>query len=86
MLKESLHNIAKHAGAKVVSIKIELEKSQKKFQLTITDDGKGFSINERTGSGNGLINMKKRMNEIKGNIQMISSEGRGTIVNVTVPL
>jgi signal transduction histidine kinase len=85
VLKESLHNIAKHAQAKMVSIKIELDKVQKKFRLTISDDGKGFSIDERTGSGNGLINMKKRMNEIKGNIHLISAEGKGTKVNVIVP-
>ncbi|MEP7168674.1 MAG: two-component regulator propeller domain-containing protein [Bacteroidota bacterium] len=85
ILKESLHNIVKHAGAKTVNIKIEIDKGQKKFRLTIRDDGKGFSIDERTGTGNGLINMKKRMNEIKGNIHMIASEGNGTIVNVIVP-
>jgi signal transduction histidine kinase len=68
-----------------VDIKIEIEKEQNKFRLTIQDDGKGFSVDERTGTGNGLINMKKRMNEIKGNIHMLSSEGNGTKINIIVP-
>ncbi|HKR04055.1 MAG TPA: triple tyrosine motif-containing protein, partial [Bacteroidia bacterium] len=85
VLKESLHNIAKHAGATMVDVKIEIEKVQNKFRLTIQDDGKGFSVDERTGTGNGLINMKKRMNEIKGNIHMLSSEGNGTKINIIVP-
>ena len=86
VLKESLHNIVKHAGAKVVHIKIEIEKPQNKFSLSIKDDGKGFSVDERTGTGNGLVNMKKRMTEIKGTINMVSANDSGTTVNVVVPL
>jgi signal transduction histidine kinase/ligand-binding sensor domain-containing protein len=85
ILKESLHNIAKHAGAASVKIKIETDREQKKLSLTIQDNGKGFSLTDRTGSGNGLINMKKRMTEIKGTLHMISAEGTGTTVSVILP-
>ncbi len=85
ILKESLHNITKHSKAKNININIDIDKAQKKFRMSIQDDGEGFVVAERTGSGNGLINMKKRMAEINGNIHLISSEGKGAIVNVTVP-
>lgn len=85
ILKESLHNIVKHAKTSNVIIKIELDPILKKLLLTIQDNGKGFSVSEQTGSGNGLINMQKRMTEIKGNIHMISSVGKGTTINVTAP-
>jgi signal transduction histidine kinase/ligand-binding sensor domain-containing protein len=86
VLKECLHNIVKHADTKVVRIKIDIEKPQNYLHLSIQDEGKGFSIDERTGTGNGLINMQKRMNEIKGTINMVSSADNGTKVNVKVPL
>lgn len=85
ILKESLHNIVKHAHASRVTITIESAQTEKIFRLTIQDNGQGFSITDRTGSGNGLINMKKRMTEINGTIHMVSSENNGAIVNVVVP-
>ncbi len=78
-LKESLHNIVKHAGAKKVVIKINADKN---LSVIIRDDGKGFeNTNEE---GNGLKNMKKRIDSIGGFFEIINANG--VTVNISVPL
>lgn len=83
ILKESLHNIIKHSQASLVEITIAIENHKRKFSLAIKDNGKGFSPDERIGSGNGLLNMRKRMKEIKGDVKIESSSENGTGVIVT---
>jgi signal transduction histidine kinase len=79
-IKESLHNIVKHADAKKVKIYFSVGK---KLSVSISDNGKGFTVNNNS-DGNGLKNMKKRVESIGGNFEMLNE--KGTIVNMTVPL
>jgi signal transduction histidine kinase len=79
-VKESLHNIVKHADAKKVKIIFFVGKN---FLVSINDNGKGFTVNNN-GEGNGLKNMKKRIVSIGGNFEILNE--KGTIVNITVPL
>ncbi len=79
-VKESLHNIVKHADAKKVKINFSVGE---KLSAFIRDDGKGFTVNNK-GDGNGLKNMKKRIESIGGNFEILNE--KGTIVNMTVPL
>lgn len=83
VLKESLNNILKYAKAKnvIVDFKIDAEN----FELKIKDDGVGFSplsFGEGPGVssggvGNGLPNMKYRMEQTGGAFSIISSPGKG---------
>lgn len=78
-LKESLHNVVKHADAKKVIIYF---KTGKNFFISIKDDGKGF---EKTNSGgNGLKNMKMRMKSIGGSFEITNTDG--VLVKMIVPL
>jgi signal transduction histidine kinase/ligand-binding sensor domain-containing protein len=78
-LKESLHNIVKHAEAKRVIIKFFTDKN---LSVIIMDDGKGFEkINEE---GNGLKNMKKRIDSIGGFFEITNTNG--VTVSISVPL
>lgn len=84
MYQESLTNVARHSGArKVVS---NLQKTPKQICLSITDDGKGFSLN---GTGErktlGLLGMKERAVMIGGHLEILSEPGKGTTVLITVP-
>ena len=79
LLKESLHNIVKHAGAKTVTIKITADE---KFELFIKDDGKGFSETEKIFRGNGVINMKKRVLELNGSIRFENVNGTAIILDL----
>jgi signal transduction histidine kinase len=80
-VKESLHNIVKHAGAKQVWLDFSYGANQ--LRITIRDDGKGFDSG-RSFSGNGLANMRKRMQAVGGTMQ--TTVDNGTEHRFTVPL
>ena len=80
IIKEAFHNILKHAGATNASVHIAL--ADNILDIQVRDNGKGI-INPNQ-FGNGLKNMKKRMDEIGGNLS-ITSDG-GTIITIDVIL
>ena len=92
--KETLHNVVKHSAASEASIR--LTTGIHSFELVVKDNGCGFSTDasrvsppdNTTGlsSGNGLENMKRRMEEIAARCQIQSAPGQGTKVTFTVPL
>lgn len=76
VMKEALHNILKYSEAKNVFIKFSIDNNR--FNLEISDDGKGFEMNtEDHRFGNGLLNMQQRMSQ-HGNIcEIQTSRGKG---------
>lgn len=78
-IQESVNNAMKYANAH--HIVINAEKFQEGLKIEIKDDGKGFDT-EKVDVGNGLLNMKKRMEEIGGNFVIHSEIGKGTSINV----
>ena len=92
--KEALHNVVKHAVAKEVHMALALR--EEAFVLTVTDNGCGFKLGDlaatadtaslRLSTGNGLANMKNRMEEIGGHCEVQSELGTGTIVRFVVPV
>ncbi|TAL46808.1 MAG: hypothetical protein EPN92_05525 [Chitinophagaceae bacterium] len=81
-VKESLHNIVKHAGAQKVVVDVTVNNY---LEIKILDDGKGFNVQQSKPSrGNGLRNMQKRITSIGGTINI--SNGQGTTVKMKVPL
>lgn len=85
VVKEALANIAKHASATSVELRIDVS-DDLILHMTIRDDGIGFDQGERRGTGNGLTNMPRRVGEIRGQIAIHSEKGHGTTIDVTVPL
>jgi signal transduction histidine kinase/phosphoribosyl-ATP pyrophosphohydrolase len=81
IIKESLHNIVKHAGADKANIMFELKDD---LLVTITDNGKGLDTNNIRPFANGLENMKKRIASVNGTISF--QNNNGTIISITVPL
>ena len=80
-VKEALHNIIKHAQARHVKIKFRVNHQ---LSITILDDGIGFDKNNIRSFSNGISNMKKRMNDIGGSIQIINKNG--TMIELAAPL
>ena len=81
ILKEGIHNITKHAEAKNVFLTVESASDH--YKVILKDDGKGFDINTislKHGVGNGLANMRKRAEESKLDLEIISEENRGTTI------
>jgi len=80
-VKEALHNIVKHSQADNVWIDI---RPGKNLIITVKDDGVGFEEKNVRAFSNGLHNMKKRMIDIGGILEI--TNGQGTQVKLSVPL
>ncbi|HEU5164751.1 MAG TPA: two-component regulator propeller domain-containing protein [Chitinophagaceae bacterium] len=80
-VKESLHNIVKHAQATRVSIDIEIGKW---LMIKISDNGIGLDNSTPGEFGNGLISMKNRMKELGGSFEIVSKIG--TEVRMKAPI
>jgi signal transduction histidine kinase/ligand-binding sensor domain-containing protein len=83
ILKESLTNSIKHAHCTKVKIVIRL--SENYIHMSAHDNGRGFEMEGHISSGNGLKNMKKRAEEIGGDLEIESSDS-GTIINLKAPV
>jgi signal transduction histidine kinase len=80
VIKEALHNVTKHAGAKTVTI--EFKEEQRQLKVYISDDGKGFDTANIRPFANGLENMKKRMESIDGQIEIFKDNGTNIIMQI----
>jgi len=93
--KEALHNVVKHASATEVRVSLKLAESG--FSATIEDNGIGFDPagassafsgrdSLRLAGGNGLTNMRKRLESIGGQCLVDSALGKGTRIIFIVNL
>ncbi|MDO9257730.1 MAG: two-component regulator propeller domain-containing protein [Bacteroidales bacterium] len=83
-VKEAFHNIVKHSGAGNVKMSLCFDKQN--LNIKIDDDGKGFEIDKIKGWGNGLTNMRKRIEELDGRFEITSEVGKGTLIELSVTL
>jgi PAS domain S-box-containing protein len=82
--QEALGNVAKHAQAKHVQVR--LKRSSGRVRLTVSDDGVGCAPDQaREVGGLGLVNMRERVRQLKGAFEFRSEPGRGTTVTAEVP-
>jgi len=84
VLKEALQNVSKHAGAQSVRLRLAAEKET--LELDIADDGRGLPKSGTRRFGNGLTNMRQRVEELKGTFRIDSEPGKGTEIRVVIPL
>jgi two-component system sensor histidine kinase UhpB len=87
--QESLSNVLQHSGAKRVTV--DLVTTSGYAELTVTDDGSGFEPDEvmfdQAGRfGIGLLSIKERVELLDGTVRIDSSTGKGTRVQVAIPL
>lgn len=80
VIKESLNNIVKHSGASKVEIILT---AHDVLHIVIHDNGKGISPEKQNQFGNGLKNMKRRMEASGGSFSIYSNNG--TTVELTIP-
>lgn len=84
LAQEGISNAVRHAHA--VSISLALNGEGEKAVLTISDDGVGFKQLEQDGHGVGLRQMRDRVQELDGGLEIDTSPGRGTVVRAWLPL
>ncbi len=81
-VKESLHNVVKHADASNISVVIQLDKY---LTITIQDDGKGLDLQAMKNAGNGLRNMDQRIRSINGELLIENKTGASLKISVPLP-
>jgi signal transduction histidine kinase len=89
--QEALANIARHARASHVVIRLKRTpastSSSATVNLVVEDNGVGFDFEvQETYAGHGLANMRTRAEELGGEFDVRASPGRGTAVRLTLPL
>jgi signal transduction histidine kinase len=82
--QEALGNAVKHSGAREVFV--HLYRYRDRLVLTIADNGRGFDVKTAWGRGLGLISMRERLDAIGGTLEVHSTRGDGTHLEVSVPI
>ncbi|MCX6928940.1 MAG: triple tyrosine motif-containing protein, partial [Verrucomicrobia bacterium] len=83
-VKEACNNVARHSGASEVWVRLKADASD--LCITIEDNGCGFVAGTAAEGGDGLRNMRQRMAEVGGRLELASEPGRGTRVKLFAPL
>lgn len=85
ILQESLSNIARHAHASRVEIRLDCKDRQ--LLLIIRDNGVGFDPSSpRKVNSFGLVGVRERAYLVDGQLNINTSPGRGTTIEVRIPL
>ncbi|MDP2919354.1 MAG: histidine kinase [Dehalococcoidia bacterium] len=89
IVQEALHNVAKHAHARNVSIRLSVDGD--KMIAVVEDDGHGFNTDVVFRSGGrghawGLIGIRERAALMGGKFELDSKIGRGTRLEVEIPV
>ena len=81
--QEALANVARHSQARRVDLALVYNGDS--MQLSLSDDGQGFDMNNGKANGMGLRSIRERISSIRGTVQIQSAPGRGTRLIVQVP-
>ena len=91
LVQEALTNVAKHAAASEVTIRLERLRAGEegdRIDVTVVDDGIGTALPE-AGMGTrglGLIGMRERVMALQGKLVLTSSPGRGFALSAQIPV
>jgi signal transduction histidine kinase/ligand-binding sensor domain-containing protein len=83
-VKEALNNAAKHSGATEVWLRLRAEADE--LLVVVEDNGRGFDPAATNTPGNGLDNMRARLQAAGGRTEIASELGHGTTVRFRLPL
>jgi two-component system, NarL family, sensor histidine kinase UhpB len=85
ILQESLTNVARHARASRVSVSVT--RTHDRVVLTVRDNGVGFDTARPRKQGSfGLAGLRERAYLVEGELNIASSPGQGTTIEVRIPL
>jgi signal transduction histidine kinase len=82
--QEAMNNIAKHARAQRVDVKLAKENGN--LILNISDDGAGFDTSAEFPGHLGMYTMRERAEKVGGTFTIESAPDKGTRIQVTIPL
>ena len=79
IVQELLNNVVKHADATIVLVQIM--RHDNNLNITIEDNGKGFDVSN-SFKGDGLNNVRSRVDYLKGQLDIQSIPGKGTSIHI----
>jgi signal transduction histidine kinase len=82
LVQEALNNAVRHSGAKTA--RVEVEQSNRRIRVRITDDGRGFDPKRTRGLG--ILGMEERVKRLNGEFTVDSAPGRGASILADLPL
>jgi signal transduction histidine kinase len=92
IIEEAVNNARKHASAPVIAVNLRQMESGIAL-LEIVDNGAGFDVkamseayDKRANSSLGMVNLRERAELVNGLLQIDSAVGKGTKVQVYIPL
>jgi signal transduction histidine kinase len=92
IIEEAINNARKHASAETITVRLR-QMEEGIALLEIVDNGVGFDIksvtqgyDKRSSSSLGMVNLRERAELVNGLFQMDSAVGKGTKVQVYIPL
>jgi signal transduction histidine kinase len=83
LVKEAVNNAVKHSGATNITIEC---RAAEQLYFSVADNGNGFDLDVVKKNGNGLLNYKKRIENLKGTCQLITTPGEGTKLLFSIPI
>jgi signal transduction histidine kinase len=93
IIQEALQNAVKHSKASLITV--DIRSGTDSFAVIVRDNGIGISLSEknkpvlvgnRRQEGLGLRSMRYRAHQLGAEYRISSGEGRGTLVEVCIPL
>lgn len=85
IVQEAMSNALRHSRATELEVRLT-KPSAEAVRLTIRDNGVGFDLDEKKHGSYGLMTMRERVNEIGGSINLITAPGKGTRIDIRVPI
>jgi signal transduction histidine kinase len=83
IVREALANAVRHSGGTRLALRATVE--NRRFVVSISDDGRGFDPRAPRPAAKGLANMQARAEAAGSLLQVESARGAGTIITVTSP-
>lgn len=81
IVQELLNNIMKHASA--TEALVQLIRENNRLNVMVEDNGKGFDQGlTENGDGAGWVNIRSRVDYLKGQLDIHTEAGKGTMVNI----
>ncbi len=81
IIQELLNNTMKHAEA--TEVFVQVIKEGNRLNVVVEDNGKGFDTNLiKNNIGAGLSNVRSRVDYLKGQLDIHSEPGKGTLINI----
>ncbi len=78
IIREAVSNAIRHSGGRAVSVRVELANGT--IRIEVSDDGGGFDPGKRESAGNGVANIRTRLEHLGGTFELRSDRAGTTLV------